>query len=169
MLFLLSTLATAIPGLSNGVFCVLNGLLYGPWLGSLINWLADSCGQVILLVGVKFLLRNRKRGSKLFKKLTNSGANPYFNLFLGYMIPIIPSVTVAFANLQLLPTFKKRLIPIFTGVLPAAFLYAFGGDALLHLDWHRLVVFAGCFLVLLLLDLLFTRTKKAAKNAAPHP
>lgn len=157
MLFLVSMLATAIPGLSNSIFCVLNGLLYGPWLGFGINWLAAVSGQLLLLRLLKLVTRRqRAQKSRVFKRLTDSAANsdPYFSLILAYAIPIIPSVTAAYASINLLPTWKKRTLPIICGTLPASFLYAFGGDALLHLDWKRLLIVIICIVVLIGLDLL---------------
>ena len=34
---------------------------------------------------------------------------------------------------------KKQLIPIIIGVIPFAYLYAYGGDSILHLDGPRLI------------------------------
>lgn len=36
-LFILIAICVAIPGLSNGIFCVLNGILYGPAFGFIVN------------------------------------------------------------------------------------------------------------------------------------
>lgn len=155
LLFLLSTLATAVPGMSNGIFCVLNGILYGPWLGCAVNWLADICGQVALLHLLRLITkRQQQRNYHLFQKLTAATGNSYFSLSLAYAIPIIPSVTAAYASLHLLPDGKHRLLPIIGGTLPASFLYAFGGDALLQLNWKRLLIFALCIIILIGLDLL---------------
>jgi uncharacterized membrane protein YdjX (TVP38/TMEM64 family) len=160
-------LATAIPGLSNSIFCVLNGLLYGPWLGFGVNWLAAVCGQFLLLRLLNVLThRQATQKSDLFKKLTDaaSASSPYFSLTLAYAIPIIPSVTAAYASINLLPSWQQRMLPIICGTLPASFLYAFGGDALLHLDWKRLLIFAVCICLLIGLDLILIITKRKSAN-----
>ena len=48
-LFLLNAICVAIPGLSNGIFCVLNGILCGPAWGFIVNWISDILGQIILM------------------------------------------------------------------------------------------------------------------------
>jgi uncharacterized membrane protein YdjX (TVP38/TMEM64 family) len=169
MLFLVSMLATAIPGMSNSIFCVLNGLLYGPWLGFVINWLAAVSGQLLLLRLLNLVTRRQQtQKSKVFQRLTDSAAasNPYFSLTLAYAIPVIPSVTAAYASIKLLPAWKKRVLPIVCGTLPASFLYAFGGDALLHLDWKRLLIVIICIAILIGLDLLLMWGKRKHASRA---
>jgi uncharacterized membrane protein YdjX (TVP38/TMEM64 family) len=75
-------------------------------------------------------------------------------------------VTAAYASINLLPAWKKRVLPIVCGTLPASFLYAFGGDALLHLDWKRLLIVIICIAILIGLDLLLMWGKRKHASRA---
>lgn len=139
-LFILNTICVAIPGLSNGIFCVLNGILYGPAFGFIINWISDILGQLILMQ----LLHNlydikHMSDSKIYKLLTTQ-KYPMIALTIGYLIPFIPSATVSYVNILINKNnLKKQLIPIIIGVSPFAYLYAYGGDSILHLNTSRMI------------------------------
>ncbi|MCI1290085.1 MAG: hypothetical protein LKG31_00600 [Lactobacillus sp.] len=75
-------------------------------------------------------------------------------------------MTAAYASINLLPAWKKRVLPIVCGTLPASFLYAFGGDALLHLDWKRLLIVIICIAILIGLDLLLMWGKRKHASRA---
>jgi uncharacterized membrane protein YdjX (TVP38/TMEM64 family) len=166
-LFLLNSVCVAVPGLSNGIFCVLNGILYGPAIGFIINWISDLCGQIFMLLLIVKLSDQEKAQKNRFFKILTTQSFPQLALSLSYVVPFIPSVTVSFANAIINPNFKKRLVPIAIGSLPFAFLYAYGGDSILHLDGRRLLTTIIIFvaitlagLVLILLD--YHKNKKTA-------
>lgn len=169
-LFLLNAICVAIPGLSNGIFCVLNGILYGPAIGFLVNWISDILGQLILMELLQKLYDMKKMtSSKIFKFLT-SLKYPMIGLTLGYLIPFIPSATVSYVNIMINKNNrKKQIFPIVIGVVPFAYLYAYGGDSILHLDKRRLIeaviwvvaIALFALAILLALKLIKRRTKKA--------
>lgn len=167
-LFALNVICVAIPGLSNGIFCVLNGVLYGPEAGFAINWLGDVIGQVVLLRLLQKLYNPDKlKHSKIYKLLTTQGYQQA-GLTIGYMIPFIPSATVAYANLLINKTIKKQIIPIAIGSIPFAYLYAYGGDSILRLNGSRLIKAAIAIVVIILIAgvflLLARKIKKHVKN-----
>ena len=134
-LFLLNAICVAIPGLSNGIFCVLNGILYGPAWGFIVNWISDILGQIILMELLQKLYDMKKMSNSKVYKLLTGLKSPMLGLIIGYMIPFIPSATVSYVNIMINKgQRKKQLIPIIIGVIPFAYLYAYGGDSILHLE-----------------------------------
>lgn len=167
-LFILNVVCVAVPGLSNGIFCVLNGVLYGPGGGFIINWLGDVIGQIILMKLLQKLYNPDKFTHSKIYKLLSSQSYKQASLTVAYMIPFIPSATVAYANLLINKNIKKRIIPIAIGSIPFAYLYAFGGDSILRLNGPRLIKAVIAIVVILLIAgifLLATRKiKKHVKN-----
>lgn len=168
-LFILNALCVAIPGLSNGIFCVLNGVLYGPAIGFIVNWLSDILGQVFLLFSLQKLYNPKKFEHSKIYKLMLSQNYPQAGLTIGYMVPFIPSATIAYANALINAGFRKRLLPIAIGSIPMAYIYAYGGDSILHLDEQRIIKAVVSFIILALIAvaiLLITRKiKKHTKKA----
>lgn len=164
-LFILNVVCVAVPGLSNGIFSVLNGILYGPKLGFLINWIGDILGQLILIMLLQKLYSPEKlEHSKIYKFLM-SQSFPQAGLSIAYVLPFIPSATVAYANDLINHTFTKRLIPIAIGTIPFAYLYAYGGDSLLHLDGDRLIkTVVGIIAIAVIAIIVLFILKKAKKR-----
>lgn len=163
-LFILNVICVAVPGLSNGIFCVLNGVLYGPGGGFIINWLGDVIGQIVLMKLLQRLYNpdNFKR-SKIYKLLTSQGYKQA-GLTVAYMIPFIPSATVAYANLLINKNIKKRVIPIAIGSIPFAYLYAYGGDSILRLNGARLIKAVIAIVIILLIAGIFLLATRKIKN-----
>lgn len=151
-LFILNAICVAIPGLSNGIFCVLNGILYGPAFGFIVNWISDILGQIVLMELLRKLYDiKHMTHSKIYKLLT-SQKYPMIALTIGYMIPFIPSATVSYVNGMINKNNrKKQLLPIVIGVAPVAYIYAYGGDSILHLDSSRIIKAVIGFIVLALI------------------
>ena len=49
VLILLTALGSAVPFLSNAVLAVFNGVIFGPWLGLVMNLMANSLGNFLSL------------------------------------------------------------------------------------------------------------------------
>ena len=91
-------------------------------------------------------------------------------LTIGYLIPFIPSATVSYVNVMINKNqFKKQLIPIVIGVAPFAYIYAYSGDSILHLDSSRIIKAVIMFIVIALIAavilLIMKSLKKHAKKA----
>lgn len=169
-LFILNAVCVAIPGLSNGIFCVLNGVLYGPAFGFIINWISDILGQIILMLLLSKLYDIKKISHNKIYKLLTSQKYPLIALTIGYLIPFIPSATVSYVNVLINKNnFKKQLIPIVIGVAPFAYIYAYGGDSILHLDAGRLTKAVVMFVVIAVIAVailfIMKKVKKHAKKA----
>lgn len=153
-LFILNVICVAIPGLSNGIFCVLNGILYGPALGFIVNWISDIIGQVTLLMCLQKLYNPKNLQNSNIYKLLTLQSFPQIGLTVAYMIPFIPSTTVAYANALINKNRRKRMLPISVGTIPFAFLYAYGGDSILHLDGRRLLTTVITIVIIALIAIL---------------
>ena len=169
-LFILNAICVAIPGLSNGIFCVLNGILYGPAFGFIVNWISDILGQIILMQFLHKLYDIKHMSNSKIYKLLTTQKYPMVALTIGYLIPFIPSATVSYVNILINKNdFKKQLIPIVIGVSPFAYLYAYGGDSILHLDTSRIIKAAVMIVAVALIavSILFImkRVKKHTKKA----
>lgn len=168
LVFVLNAICVAIPGVSNGIFCVLNGILYGPTLGFIINWISDILGQLLLLSLIEKIYSGPNIEHSKFSRLLQNQPYPEFAFSLGYAIPFIPSITVSFASLLVNKSLTKKIIPIIVGSIPLAFLYAYGGDSLLHLNGKRLIATIAIliFIALIALLVLFYGYHKNKKTAA---
>ena len=169
-LFILNAICVAIPGLSNGIFCVLNGILYGPAFGFIVNWISDILGQIILMQFLHKLYDIKHMSNSKIYKLLTTQKYPMVALTIGYLIPFIPSATVSYVNILINKNdFKKQLIPIVIGVSPFAYLYAYGGDSILHLDTSRIIKAAVMIVAVALIAaailFIMKRVKKDTKKA----
>lgn len=164
LLTVIIALMNAIPGLSNSVICIFAGLCYGPVIGLLVNWCGNVLGNCLVAA-----LIHQLHFSKQFKKrrLLNelmSFKYPEVGLTLGYMIPIIPSVLVNYAVVQMKMSRPQFLAMVVVGMLPTSFLYAFGGDAIFKGDLKRIVVVVVAILIILLLFRLIHHRRKAVNT-----
>ena len=169
-LFILNAICVAIPGLSNGIFCVLNGILYGPAFGFIVNWISDILGQIILMQFLHKLYDIKHMSNSKIYKLLTTQKYPMVALTIGYLIPFIPSATVSYVNILINKNdFKKQLIPIVIGVSPFSYLYAYGGDSILHLDTSRIIKAAVMIVAVALIAaailFIMKRVKKHTKKA----
>ena len=169
-LFILNAICVAIPGLSNGIFCVLSGILYGPAFGFIVNWISDILGQIILMQFLHKLYDIKHMSNSKIYKLLTTQKYPMVALTIGYLIPFIPSATVSYVNILINKNdFKKQLIPIVIGVSPFAYLYAYGGDSILHLDTSRIIKAAVMIVAVALIAaailFIMKRVKKHTKKA----
>ncbi|GAA3631697.1 VTT domain-containing protein [Lactobacillus hamsteri] len=162
--FVLNTLAVAIPGLSNGIFSVLNGILYGPARGFIVNWISAVLGQIILLFLLQKLYNPKKLEHSKIYKLMMGQNYPQVSLTVGYMLPFIPSATIAYANALINKEFKNRLIPISIGAIPMAYLYAYGGDSILHLDAKRIITTIVVFVIIAAIAVAFLMIMREIKK-----
>lgn len=157
LLTVIIALMNAIPGLSNSVICIFAGLCYGPFLGLLVNWVGNVLGNCLvaaLIQQLHFSKHFRKR--RLLNELM-SFKYPAVGMTLGYMIPIIPSVLVNYAVVQMGMSRVQFMLMVIIGMLPTSFLYAFGGDAIFKGDLKRIIVAVVAILIILVLFTLVHR------------
>lgn len=140
MLVIIIAMMNAIPGLSNSVICIFAGVCYGPIVGLLINWLGNITGNCLVAGLINHIhFPSKFKNSKSLHRLMNA-KHPLIALTLGYMIPIIPSVLVNYAIVQLDINRKRFMTMVSIGMLPTSFIYAFGGDAIIKGNLKRIII-----------------------------
>lgn len=143
-LALLLMTISVIPGAPNSVIAVLNGVCLGAPMGFVTNVIGLTLGNSLgsLLVTRLEDLSKRQQSSRVLTDLLKM-RHPRFGVALAYSVPFIPNtlVHIAAAKLHIDRPHLEELICI--GSLPTAFFYAFGGDAVLHLNVTRLVIAAA--------------------------
>lgn len=152
-LYVIISLMSAIPGLSNSVICIFVGLCYGPVLGILINWFGNMTGNWLVAALINQIqLPTKWQNSPRLNKL-KTAQHPELALTLGFIIPIIPSMMVNAACVEQQIPRPTYLLMVAVGVLPASILYAVGGHAL-----HRgALIEAGIYLALIILLVLLSK------------
>ncbi len=154
ILILLTAAMTAVPGVSSSIVCVFNGVAYGPIVGFLMNVIGMALGNSGVIMTLAKLPAQNKKHPRINLRATGY---PGITAMLGYMIPVIPSALVSYAVVKARLRGPKTTAAVIGGSLPTAFLYAFGGDALLRGSYRRLLIVGGGLLLLIAGVLLFRR------------
>ncbi|EHI75435.1 membrane protein [Streptococcus criceti] len=162
VLILLTALGSAVPFLSNAVLAVFNGVVFGPWLGLLMNLIANSLGNFLalkILSKITIIEREKSFSEKLdfLKKIDN----PYLAISLGYMVPIFPTLLVNYLVIELDFPLKKWWPCVLVGVFPTSCLYAFGGDAILKRNIKRVFILLVLALLVYLLARAYINKRRA--------
>jgi Uncharacterized conserved protein len=142
-------IGSAIPGMPIAAVAVLSGVCFGRWPGFLVNVIGIVLGN-LLAIHILDIFPHKIRPSR-FRPLADKLKNmhhPRLGLSIGYAIPMLPTLLVNYASIELNMSLRNKIICIFLGSLPVSFLYAFGGDELLFGN-IRDVIIAGIFIVLL--------------------
>lgn len=128
----LIALGSAIPGIPIAAVAILSGVCFGRWLGFGINIIGIVVGN-LLAINILDNFPHKIKQSR-FRPLTDRLKNmhhPRIGLSLGYAIPMLPTLLVNYAAIEMHMSFKNKATCILIGSLPVSFLYASGGDAIL--------------------------------------
>lgn len=125
VLTIVACVVLALPGVT---FAILAGLLFGPWLGTLVCSLATTIGAMIAFLLGRFFLKESIEPlvskNKYLKKwlFDNTGKNQVFVLMITRLVPIFPY------NLQ---NFAYGITPISFGTYSlASFFFMLPGTAM---------------------------------------
>lgn len=125
-------IGSAIPGVPIAAVAVLSGVCFGRWFGFGINVIGIVIGN-LLAIYILGKFPHKVKPSR-FRPLADHLKNmrhPRIGLSIGYAVPMLPTLLVNYAALELHLSLKNKAICILIGSLPVSLLYAFGGDALL--------------------------------------
>lgn len=164
ILILLTSVTAAIPFMSNAIFAIFNGVIYGPGIGFLMNVFSNILGNFVFIKILKMIditdseqkLKNRFVGIDALE-------NTDFGIILGYMIPIMPTILVNYHVAETKLSWRKWLLYITIGVSPSSFVYALGGDAVVAGNLKRIVVL---LLIVAVVYLVVTYLKRRGKKKA---
>lgn len=142
-------IGSAIPGVPIAAVAILSGVLFGRWIGFGINISGIVIGN-LLAINILESFPHKIKPSR-FRYLTDKLKNmhhPRIGLSIGYAIPMLPTLLVNYASLELKMSLKNKILCILIGSLPVSFLYAFGGDELIFGN-TKAVIIAVVILLLL--------------------
>ena len=142
-------IGSAIPGVPIAAVAVLSGVCFGRWLGFFIKVSGIFLGNLLAL----FILErfpHKISSDRLSTRLKNM-RHPRIGISIGYAIPILPTLLVNYAAIEMHMSLKNRAICILIGSLPVSFLYAFGGDELIFGNTKAVII--AVILLLLLFGL----------------
>lgn len=145
-------IGSAIPGMPIAAVAVLSGVCFGSWLGFAINIVGIVLGNLlaVYILGEFPHVARPSRFRPLADRLKNMN-HPRLGLSIGYAVPMLPTLLVNYAAIEMKMSFRNKILCIFIGSLPVSFLYAFGGDALLLGNTKAVIIVV--VLVLLLFGL----------------
>lgn len=145
-------IGSAIPGMPIGAVAVLSGVCFGNWLGFGINIFGIVIGN-LLAIFILGSFPHKARPSK-FRPIADHLKNmhhPRIGLSIGYAVPMLPTLLVNYAAIEMHLNLKNKALCIFLGSLPVSFLYAFGGNELLFGNTKAVII--TVILVILLVGL----------------
>lgn len=142
-------IGSAIPGMPIAAVAVLSGVCFGSWLGFGINIVGIFFGNLLALYILgEFPHKSRpSRFRPIADRLKNMN-HPRLGLSIGYAVPMLPTLLVNYAAIEMKMSLRNKAICILIGSLPVSFLYAFGGDALLIGNTKTVVITVVLILLL---------------------
>ena len=164
ILILLTAATAAIPFMSNAIFAVFNGVVYGPGVGFLMNVVSNVFGNFVFIKILEMIditdskkkLQSRFGSIALLEKTD-------FGIVLGYMIPIMPTILVNYYVTETKLPWRKWLLYVTIGVAPSSLVYALGGDAVVAGNFKRIAVL---LIIIILVYLIVTYVKRKTKKQA---
>ncbi|MFW7433129.1 TVP38/TMEM64 family protein [Vagococcus carniphilus] len=148
LLFVLTVVLCAIPGLPTSIIGVLTGVVFGPLVGAILNITANVLGNML---SISFLKRfSFKKGQELSEKLKKQilkQKHPDVMLSFCYMIPVIPSFVINYVIGVLKFNRVKQIQIISLGIIPTSILYAFGGNSLFKGDMKTIIILVSLIFV----------------------
>lgn len=96
--------------LNHGIFAIVGGFVFGPWIGFLLNWISKSLGTLITfsigkLIGKKAIRKFAK--SEDIKEYNNIFSQHVFLVFVGFMINDTLSYLAGISSMK-----TKTFIPL---------------------------------------------------------
>ncbi|NHN28484.1 TVP38/TMEM64 family protein [Paenibacillus agricola] len=155
---LLAFIQTMIPLIPFVVVAGANVLLFGLWLGVLVNYVMSVLGAIAIF----WLARNfgrhwieRKLERYAYIQLFNDRMehNGFFYIAVSRVIPVLPSFGINWAAAVMRVKTRDFILGTIVGNLPTVLLESFIGHDLLHFEHNksRLFILLGIFIILLVI------------------
>ena len=127
--------------MSNAIFAIFNGVVYGPYIGFGMNLLGNVLGNFIFikLLNVVDITDSENKLKKRFSGI-QALENKNYGIILGYMIPVVPTILINYHVAEEKLPWRKWLLYVTIGVAPSSLIYALGGDAVIAGNVRRLIV-----------------------------
>ncbi|HFH9837997.1 TPA: TVP38/TMEM64 family protein [Streptococcus suis] len=160
ILLLLTSLTAAIPFLSSSLLAICNGVVFGPWLGFIMNLAANCLGNFLMIQVIQSLDSHRKPRTNSYLERLKQLKNQNVALILAYMIPLFPTLVVNYWVASQKLSWKKWVVIVLGGTAPTSLLYTFGGQAILDENPTFLLGLAVLILIALFAYLIWHHTHK---------
>lgn len=159
-------IGSAIPGVPIAAIAILSGVCFGRWPGFLINVGGIVVGNLlaIYILGAFPHKIKPSRFRPLADRLKNMH-HPRLGLSIGYAVPMLPTLLVNYAALEMHLSLRNKITCILIGSLPVSFLYAFGGDELLFGNTKAVIISAILILLLFSLYEIIKRDQRIVKES----
>lgn len=158
-------IGSAIPGMPIAAVAVLTGVCFGNWLGFAINIIGIFLGNLLALYILgKFPHKIRPSRFRPIADHLKNMRHPRIGLSIGYAIPMLPTLLVNYAALEMKISLKNKAMCIFIGSLPVSFLYAFGGNELLVGNIKEAIIMLALILLLFGLYEIIKRDQRILKT-----
>ncbi|CUS26398.1 hypothetical protein FC70_GL001490 [Paucilactobacillus oligofermentans DSM 15707 = LMG 22743] len=153
---------SAIPGAPASIFAIAAGICFGKLLGVTVSAIGFSLGNIIDVYALTFVdgLMKKERTNKYLDAIINM-RHPRVGLVIGYAIPFIPSFMTSMAAVKMQTSQLQTISCIILGSTPIAFIYAFGGDALVNQHWVMAIILILIAAALIFLVIIIFKDRKS--------
>ncbi|MFD1471203.1 TVP38/TMEM64 family protein [Companilactobacillus mishanensis] len=141
LLILLLAGFSIIPGVPVSVIAVLTGVIFGNFLGAVINVVGVTLGNLTAQKIFQYFHEkvDIKKSPKLISEI-NKMKYPMLGIAVGYMIPFIPTSLVSLAVTDIKLNRRFILIATVLGGIPMSIIYSFGGNAIIESHFKLLII-----------------------------
>ncbi|EFM10490.1 hypothetical protein PaecuDRAFT_2926 [Paenibacillus curdlanolyticus YK9] len=157
LLFLVATALAFVPILPYKIVIGALGIMYGPWMGALLSWLAANLASVLLFMLVqRYFYRQGRAYLKRYRQTERFSTllerRPFLIILVARLIPVFPSVLVNIVPAVLSIRLSTFAIASALGKIPAMLTFAFLGHELMSDPQSAVVllsIYAGFLLAML--------------------
>ena len=158
----IASVLLAVPGVT---FAIIAGLLFGPWIGTLLCSIAATLGAVFSFIVGRFFLKDTIKPmavkNKYLKKwlFSENGYDDMFVLMITRLIPVFPYNLQNFAYGTTDMKLSKYTIGTFVFIVPGTAMYTVGAAGFAD-EKNRIIYIAAAILIAVVVSIMGYLLKK---------
>ena len=158
----IASVLLAVPGVT---FAIIAGLLFGPWIGTLLCSIAATLGAVFSFIVGRFFLKDSIKPmavkNKYLKKwlFSENGYDDMFVLMITRLIPVFPYNLQNFAYGTTDMKLSKYTIGTFIFIVPGTAMYTVGAAGFAD-EKNRIIYIAAAILIAVVVSIIAYLLKK---------
>lgn len=158
----IASVLLAVPGVT---FAIIAGLLFGPWIGTLLCSIAATLGAVFSFIVGRFFLKDSIKPmavkNKYLKKwlFSENGYDDMFVLMITRLIPVFPYNLQNFAYGTTNMKLSKYTIGTFIFIVPGTAMYTVGAAGFAD-EKNRIIYIAAAILIAVVVSIIGYLLKK---------
>ena len=158
----IASVLLAVPGVT---FAIIAGLLFGPWIGTLLCSIAATLGAVFSFIVGRFFLKDSIKPmavkNKYLKKwlFSENGYDDMFVLMITRLIPVFPYNLQNFAYGTTDMKLSKYTIGTFIFIVPGTAMYTVGAAGFAD-EKNRIIYIAAAILIAVVVSIIGYLLKK---------